>query len=263
MYPVLVDFGTLRIGGFAIPIVLGGYGLMFSLAIVAAWLWVRKLGREIDPTVPWTDAYFGTIIAGVIGAKITNLLVFLPDVLDGRVSIFGAMRGGGVWLGGVIFGLAAWFWTMRGRSVRLGLALNALFVGIPFGHAIGRVGCFLGGCCYGAPCDRPWAVIYTDPIAHKVNGTPLHVPLHPTVLYEAGLEMGNFAVCYTLWRRKAGDWVVFLAWAGLYGTERFFLEFLRNDRRGLYGPFSTSQWISLALIAAAIGFLVRLRRRAA
>ncbi len=263
MHPLLFDFGTLQIGGAKVPLVIGGYGVMFALAAVSGWIWLMVLGRQISREVPWTDLYFVTLLSGVIGAKLANLLVFLPDLLAGRKSVVGALMGGGVWLGGIVAGLAALWLMSRRHGLRLGLVANAFFVFIPFSHAIGRLGCFLGGCCWGSVCDFPWAVTYSDPAAHRLNGTPLGVSLHPTVLYESALEMGNFLVGLALWRRKPSDGSVVAAWMGLYGAERFLLEFLRADPRGGFGSLATSQWMALGMVSFGIAWLVRLRRRAA
>lgn len=252
MYPVLFDFGTIEIAGRAIPLVIGGYGLMFSLAVISGWLWFWVLGRGVNPKVPWTDIYFLMIIVGFVGAKLTNALLFLPDILSGHRTFVSAFMGGGVWLGGVVTGLAAWAWAIRRHRVRVGLAANLLFVTVPFAHAIGRIGCLLGGCCYGTACDRAWAITYTDPVAHALNGTPLHVSLHPTPAYEAGLEFANFAICYAMWRLRAPDWAVMATWLGLYGVQRFALEFLRDDPRGGTGLLSPSQWIGLVLVGSAV-----------
>jgi phosphatidylglycerol:prolipoprotein diacylglycerol transferase len=260
MHPVLVDFGTIHLGGRAVPLVIGGYGVMFALAILCGWVLTRRLGRDIDPRVPWTDVFFYTILAGFAGAKLTNVLVSLPDILAGRRSLAGTLLGGGVWFGGVLAGSAVWYALAKRHGVRPGRLANLVFVVAPLCHAIGRIGCFLGGCCYGSACDLPWAVTYTDPAAHRLNGTPLGVPLHPTVLYEAALELGNFLVCWTLWKRKAPDWTIAAVWLGLYGVERFFLEFLRSDPRGFLGPLSTSQWLSLAALGCSAALWRSIRR---
>lgn len=261
MHPILFDFGSVEIAGTKIPIVIGGYGLMFALAIVAAWISLVVLGPRISRDVPWTDVLFVTVLSGVVGAKLTNLVAFLPDLVAGRKPFAGVVMGGGVWLGGVAVALGALWLMVRRHGLRLGLVANAFFVFIPLSHAIGRIGCLLGGCCWGRPTDLPWAVTYTDPAAQRLNGTPLGVPLHPTVLYEAGLETGNFLLGLALWRRGAPDGAIVALWMGLYGTERFLLEFLRADPRGGLGPLSTSQWLSLGLLAIALGWVVRNRRR--
>lgn len=260
MHPVIYDFGSISVFGQPVPIVIGSYGLMFLIGILTGWLMVLRLGRSIYPDAPWTDIYFGSAIAGFVGAKLTNVIVFLPSILAGKRSFFGAMMGGGVWLGGAIAGVTVCGIIIMRHGMQPGLVANVVFTAMPLAHGIGRIGCLLGGCCFGSECSLPWAITYTSQLAHRLNGTPLNVPLHPSPVYEFIAEMFNFAVCYTLWRRKARPWMICVAWTGLYGAERFALEFLRSDPRGEYGLLTTSQWISLGMLAAAAAALYGLRR---
>ncbi|HHN74557.1 MAG TPA: hypothetical protein ENK10_04945 [Acidobacteria bacterium] len=260
MYPVIIDFGTITIGGHAIPIAIGGYGVFFLLAVITGWAMASYLGRQVYPDAPWTDIYFGSVAAGFIGAKVTNLIVFLPDITAGKKSFIGVLMGGGVWLGGAIAGVGFCALMLYKHKLDPGIVANGLFTGVPLAHGVGRIGCLLGGCCYGAPTDVPWAIVYTNPIAHRINGTPLNVPLHPNPIYEFVLEMINFVICYSLWRRKVPPWTIFAAWTGLYGAERFVLEFFRSDPRGQYSLFTTSQWISLAMVAVSLATFAWIRR---
>ena len=99
---------------------------------------------------------------------------------------------------------------------------------------------------------------YTNELAERFAGTPLNVPLHPSPVYEAIAELFNFAVVVSLWRKgEPGPWVVFFTWAGLYGAQRFVLEYFRGDWRGAWLGLSTSQWLTLGMVVAALLFAVR------
>ena len=89
------------------------------------------------------------------------------------------------------------------RRKRLpGLAVMDVFApAIALGHAIGRVGCFAAGCCWGAVCRLPWAVTFRNPEAHRLVGVPLGIPLHPTQLYEAAAEAIIFVFLYRRFQR--------------------------------------------------------------
>jgi phosphatidylglycerol:prolipoprotein diacylglycerol transferase len=256
VYPILIDFGQITLFGFDLHLRLPSYGFFYALALVIGWLGLRKLGRERHPDAPWTDIYFLSAIVGIAGARALNGLTVLPDVLAGRLPPHAILVGGGVWLGGALSGAAMYVYFMQRYGIDKGFGMNAMFTVLPLAHAIGRVGCFLGGCCYGAHCDLPWAVTFTSELAHKVNATPLNVSLHPTQLYEIGVELINFAICYALWRSRARGWSIMLIWFGLYGGQRFVLEFFRADYRGGLAWLSTSQWLSLGmmLLAATIVF---------
>ena len=253
MHPLLLELGPLRIGG---------YGFLMALSFIFGWLLSRRLGARVAPGDFWDGLCGWLVVFGLVGAKVLLVIVFLPEILR-EGNPFSLLTGGGVWLGGVVGGLIAFRWRVRKERVPAAPALDVLFAVLPFSHALGRLGCFLGGCCYGRPADVPWAVVYTHPLAEQLQGTPLGIPLHPYPLYEVLAELFNFAVCLWVLRRKTTPGAVAATWAGLYGTERFFLEWLRYDERGTYGLLSTSQWISLAMVAIAAAWFYLHRRRAA
>ena len=128
---------------------------------------------------------------------------------------------------------------------------------IPAGHCLGRVGCFLGGCCFGKPTDSAFGVVFpegSDP--YEFYGGAIAV--HPTQLYEAAFLLALFFVLF-FWLKK--DALPF--YCILYGAWRFGIEFLRADDRGsLFGlPLSPSQVISVALfILGGVLLAVRLVR---
>jgi phosphatidylglycerol:prolipoprotein diacylglycerol transferase len=260
MYPVLVDFGSVPLGPFTIPLRIASYGLFFLLAILAGYWVVSRLGRRLVPGAPWGDFYFLSVLVGFVGAKLVNMLVFLPDVLAGRRPFSGMLLAGGVWLGGVIPAVLFALWFMRRHGMPPGETTNIVFVGMPLAHAIGRVGCLLGGCCYGARCDLPWAITYHDPLAQLFNGTPLNVPLHPAPVYEIAAELLNFGLALWYYRRPAPPFGVAALWLGLYGVQRFLIEFTRSDARGIWFGLSTSQWIALGMGVAAGVLALRISR---
>lgn len=252
MHPILLDFGELHLGPLTLPLRVTGYGAAMVLGMLLGWLVVRRLGRRQAPQAPWTDLYLGLLVAGLLGAKALHALVRLPDIAAGRASLVAVLAGGGVWLGGVAGAVAYGLWFFRRHRLDAGQAMNVLFVAAPLGHAVGRLGCLLAGCCYGAACSLPWAITYSDPLAAELSGTPLGVPLHPSPLYEAAAELLNFALCWRLWRRRPGPWAVPALWLALYGAERFVLELFRGDPRGSWAGLSTSQWLALGMLAAAV-----------
>ena len=105
----------------------------------------------------------------------------------------------------------------------------------------------------------PWAVTFTNPDS---NGAPLNVPIHPTQLYEAFSEAAIFAILYWRIRKPHAQGAVISLYLVLYGTVRFLVEFVRFHEQGnlLGGPFDTSQWIALALIALGAAWLMKSRK---
>ena len=116
------------------------------------------------------------------------------------------------------------------------------------------IGCLLAGCCWGASCSLPWAIVYTNPQAAANVGTPLGVPLHPWPAYASLFNFGVYLVLAALYARRVATGRVLATYLLLYGVGRFSLEYLRGDAlRGFvfHGVLSTSQAISVALIVAA------------
>jgi phosphatidylglycerol:prolipoprotein diacylglycerol transferase len=117
---------------------------------------------------------------------------------------------------------------------------------LALGYAIGRLGCFLNGCCYGAPTDLPWAFRFHDP---PVTG-PLTAPSHPTQIYASLINLGIFAALWAMAMRKTRPGQVFFAYLALYSIYRFGIEFLRKG-------YTAKVWLG-GLTQAQIGSLVLL-----
>ncbi|MEM7481657.1 MAG: prolipoprotein diacylglyceryl transferase [Acidobacteriota bacterium] len=253
MHPILFELG---------PFTVTGYGTAMVVAILVGWWLTQRVARRLLPSVVseeelWLDLYFGLILGGLLGAKVLLILVEWPELISGEVDFVSLALAGGVWLGGVAGAVAFGAWFVHRHRLPTARVVDTLVTGLPLAHAIGRAGCLLAGCCYGAACELPWAITYTDPAAHEIAGTPLGVPLHPSPIYEMLAELFNFTVLLAILRRRPKPWTLTATWALLYGTERFFLEFLRGDSRGALATWSTSQWICAVLVALGIFLLWR------
>lgn len=179
-------------------------------------------------------------------------------------------RGGLAFYGGFVF--AAGFGLYYARKHRLGMWRMADVASpwIAFGLALTRMGCFLNGCCFGQPSNLPWAVHFpsnkaleeTQEKAGLIAHGAQSLPVHPTQIYLAGLNLLTFAALYFWFRpRKRFDGEVF-AWLLIgKGVFRSLVEVWRADERGvLFGWLSTSQILSVPLVALGIWLLARQRR---
>ena len=164
-------------------------------------------------------------------------------------SLFTAF-GGSVFYGGLLGGLLFGGIYYKKKSLPpIFLDLGAL--AIPLFHCFGRVGCFLGGCCYGIACSLGF--VYTqNPIA-LANG----VRRFPVQLLEALFCLGLFFLLFRLFRQGRLRGRLLALYLCLYSAGRFLLEFLRGDAyRGFLWGLSTSQLISIPLLLAGLGFLL-------
>ena len=222
------------------------------LGITVAARFAQRQG--VDPEKAWNLGILA-IFSAVVGAK---LLLLIDDFSwyvqhPGDFFSLATLRAGGVFYGGLIAAVAVSVWYIRRHRLPLLATCDAFAPGIALGHAIGRIGCFAAGCCYGKPTSLPWGVVFTNPMANEISGTPLHVALHPTQLYESAVEFANFLILAWLIRHKKSDGQVIGAYMFLYGVARYFLEFLRNDpeRGSVFGGALTgTQLISILLVIA-------------
>jgi phosphatidylglycerol:prolipoprotein diacylglycerol transferase len=130
---------------------------------------------------------------------------------------------------------------------------DAFSPGLALGHAIGRLGCFAAGCCYGKETHHWWGVTFHNPLAHSITGTPLGVALEPTQLFESAVQFANFVFLMWLLKHRKFDGQVFGAFLFIYGIARFFIEFLRGDPdRGFLfnGAVTVTQLIAIGLVLA-------------
>ncbi len=171
-------------------------------------------------------------------------------------SIFSlaSLQSAGVFYGGFLAALAVAVWYMRRHHLPFFETADAFVPGVALGHAIGRLGCFAAGCCWGHQTELPWAVTFTDPYAHDLVGVPLGIPLHPAQLYEFVALLAIFAALLAAWRRRGFAGQVLGLYLVLYGVARFALEFTR-DRSGSalpWGLVSVSQGIAVLMTIAGL-----------
>lgn len=259
MYPKILDLG---------PVTVHTYGLLLAAAFIAG-IWItsrnaRKLG--ISPDTIWNMGLV-VIFSALVGAKILLLFSNYQYYSDNLREIFSlsTLRSTGVYYGGLLLALAAAaIYMVRNRLPGWVLA-DVAAPGIALGQAIGRLGCFSAGCCYGSQTPLPWGVVFTNPYSYENVGVPLNVALHPTQIYESVGALCLFA--FLMWRlsRKHVTGQIILEYLTLYGLLRFAIEFFRGDDRGvvLYGLLSTSQFIAiLTVLGSAVTYYFLVRRPA-
>jgi phosphatidylglycerol:prolipoprotein diacylglycerol transferase len=254
MHPVLFELPAWNIK-------IHAYGVLILLACAGA-LWIAafkaKQGKinvnSVYELAVWL--YLG----GVIGAR-TLFVVFHAETINSPVDLLRSWQGGNVFygciIGGLIGSLIYWrrnpfpFWPMAD------VAALALGVGI----TLGRVGCFLNGCCYGSVSDRPWAIRFPQGshawIAQIEAGilppaATSSLSVHPTQLYAAvsGFLILAFLLVFFPFRRRDGEVMGLLMI--LYPLTRWPMESLRGDEPAIFLSMTLSQNISLALLVAGL-----------
>lgn len=257
MFPKLVE-----IGGFFVPT----YGFLVALAfLVGLWVSVRLAKSVGINSQNVTNLAVYCALAGIVGAK---LMMFVFDAgyysqHPDEIFSLSTLQAGGVFHGGLLLALITAYVYMRRQKLPPLQTADIFAPGIAIGHAIGRIGCFAAGCCWGDRCDSPWAVTFTDPDANRLVGVPLGIPLHPTQLYESAAEIIIFAILWRAIHRPHEKGSVIGLYLVLYGIARFLIEFVRAHEQSLKWGLSNTQWIALVLCAAGAWLLLRRRHTAA
>jgi len=236
------------------PLTLHTYGVLLAIAFITG-LWVA--GRQARATgldaARVTDMAVYVLIAGLIGAKVLLVIVEWSYYARHPGELLSILQSGGVFYGGLLAGFPVAWWYAKKHSLPAWRTADVLAPAVVIGQAIGRIGCFAAGCCYGKPADVPWAVTFRDAYASRTVGTPLDTPLHPTELYESIACFLIFFVLLRVARGKRFDGQVTLTYVASYAVVRFIIEFFRGDavRGTVFGWLSTSQFIALLMVFAA------------
>jgi phosphatidylglycerol:prolipoprotein diacylglycerol transferase len=226
------------------------YGVMTALGFLAAvanWAWLgRREGREKGLA---SELGIWVMAGGILGARVAYVLANWPEYAADPLEIIRIDKGGLIFYGGFIGGALGIVILSALRKEPLWAFADFVVTSVPLGHALGRIGCLLNGCCFGKPCDLPWAVSLED------------VARHPTPLYEAGYNLAVYALLLWLYPRRKRDGGVFIAYLLCYPVGRFLLEFTRGDPRMTWLGLTVAQEISIALFAAGCALWLLLPRR--
>jgi len=292
MYPILFEYKTLQISS---------YGLMLMIAFLLCNYLLRRylVSIDKDPKLG-DDIIFYAAFGGILGSKIYYLIeraLFYSDYSNiyGMFNIFKGMIGldialffsgisefgsGLVFLGGLIGGMLTVTYYIRKNNLEWLIVADWVAPYLALGHAIGRVGCFLVGDCYGTYCTFPWAVTFSKGLppstfeSFKYNypevfntegfqaiysaGNSIYV--HPTQLYESFIYTLIFFYLYKIRQKNTVKGLIILEYFFLAGLSRFLIEFIRLNPAYALG-LSGAQFISLFMIFISTYFMYSFRKK--
>ncbi len=239
MHPILFKIGPLNIYSYGVMVALG-------FAIAAAFIYRRAPVYNLDGNMV-VDYTIIILVSGVAGARLFYVLLNIGYYTANPFEIVNLSKGGLVWYGGFIGALAASAWFVRARKLDFWAVSDLVAPYLALAQALGRVGCFLNGCCYGkvAPAGA-WAVAFPQ------DGTLRY----PSQVYSAIGLLGIF-VLLRLWqdrRRFTGE--IFLGYCMLYAGKRFAIEFFRGDNPRIFASLTMSQAISIVIFTAAAAVFI-------
>ena len=237
------------------PITLHSYGFFLVIGFfLSVWLaCVEARRRGYDPNII-LDLAMPLLLVSIVLCRILYFLVY-PSQWRGMGEFLQIWNGGLSFHGAIVGALGTIAYFSWKRRVPFGTLCDLVSPGIFAGYAVGRLGCFFNGCCYGYPTDLPWAVRFHVEGSNDPNAFTL--PSHPAQLYSTGLSLVLFGVMW--WARKSprftrfsGQLTIFLL--ALYGLERAVVEFFR---RGATAPLVPGfEWITRAQLASVVAWIV-------
>lgn len=255
MHPILFRWG---------PFALHTYGLFAALGFLAGYGLATHIARKkgFSPALIG-DALVPLLIGGILGARIFYVIFHWAEFTGLWLDTVKIWQGGLMWQGGFLGGVLALAIFVRRRKIPF-LVLSDIFApAVALGQAVGRVGCLFAGCCYGKACALPWAITFSNPESLAPTGQALH----PTQLYDAGLDLIITAILLTIQAGKVRERVrpgqISALYLILAGCARLAVEPFRADARGTgWGLFSATGLVAIGILMAGtvLFFAVRNRR---
>ena len=251
MFPDLFSIG---------PLTLHTYGLFVALGLISGIVVTMKLGKDqgVAPQQVMDMAFF-MILCAIVGSRLLYILINFSYYKAHPLDAFKIWQGGLVFSGGLIAVAVAMAWYLRRHHLSFWATGDLWAPALALGQAVGRIGCFMAGCCYGRPTDLPWGIIFSHP--HTL--APQNIPLHPTQLYSS---LGGFVIFFILLflhhkRKFLGQ--VFLWYLILHSTFRLFVERFRGDERGLVPgtEMTFTQLLAIIILILAVTALFFLKSR--
>ncbi|MDD5748306.1 MAG: prolipoprotein diacylglyceryl transferase [Actinomycetota bacterium] len=239
MHRILFQIGDVTVYSYGVFLAVG-----FIVALGVARYRLSEHYRNPDTAL---DMVLGAVIGGILGARLFYVVGHFSYFKSSPGEIFKLNMEGLVFYGGLILGLLLSLLIGKWRKLRLMEILDLAGLCVPLGLAIGRIGCFMNGCCYGKTTSMPWGVTYPSELG--IIGAR-----HPTQIYELVLDLLLFAILF--WKRdsfKREGTLFFLFLCG-YGAIRFTLEFFREHQNPSANLFF--QVFSLIILVASLAILV-------
>lgn len=262
MFPILLRFGPYTIFGYPLgPFTLHTYGVLVALGFLAALFVVmrgaRREGLRSDSVL---DVAFVAVLAAIVGSRLLYVIFNLGEYLAEPLRILKVWEGGLIFHGGLLLAIPACLYLARRENLPTWPTADVFAPAIALGQAVGRLGCYAAGCCYGAPWDPPFCVTFT----HPESLAPLNVSLFPSQLFAfaSGVLVFLVLLAYRPGRRSPGQ--VFWLYLVLASLARFAEDVFRSPeaKNAILPWLSVTQAIALSIAAVAFALFVGFGRRA-
>ena len=263
MHPELFHIG---------PVPIRSYGVMLAISFLIGVAYVRwRTKRDGRPFDDYLSLAYIMVIGGLIGARLFYVVTHLEEFAGRWTAVFNPFQSGTVGIagmnvyGGVLLAIVGSFVYCRIKKISVLETFDYFAPTLGIGLFFTRIGCFLNGCCFGTPCDLPWAVEFpTGSIPWSVYGSQ---HLHPSQLYSSLYGGLLFLLLHWMLKHKRFDGQVL---AVLFMVEAFFryvIEYVRYYESEMHFTFlgmhpTYNQLVSLALFATGLVIYLVQNRRA-
>jgi phosphatidylglycerol---prolipoprotein diacylglyceryl transferase len=228
------------------PLAIHWYGVMVALGFLAG-LWTASRRAPQDGIHPERILDLGPwlIVGAIVGSRLLFVISYWDEYFARQpwYEVFMIQRGGLVFYGGLIGSFAAGVIFIRWKKLPFLKVADVMAPSIALGHAFGRIGCLMNGCCYGKPTESFLAIHF--PADHETEG----VGVHPTEIYESVLNALLYLGLAWMFRRKKFDGQIFALYLLLYAVLRGTVECFRGDYSSLI-----LGWITPGQVASAVTF---------
>ncbi|MDD4178442.1 MAG: prolipoprotein diacylglyceryl transferase [Candidatus Margulisbacteria bacterium] len=248
MQPILFKLGALELHSYGLFVALG-----FTVGIILSLIYAK---REKIAAQLIVDLALYVVLAAIAGARLFYVLGQPAYYFHNPLEIIMVQNGGLVFLGGLFLAILAVVVFARQKNIPLLNLLDAITPGTALGYAIGRLGCFFNGCCFGLPTNLPWGI--TFPSGSLAAFYCPNERLHPTQLYSSLIVLILFLGLLWLYKNKKFSGQIFFSGLVGYALYRFLIEFLR------YSPIhwlalTPSQWLAIIMLIFGLWGLVHFR----
>ena len=239
----------IKIGNFVIY----WYGVMVAIGIFVSCFIFQKISLKNGYSENITSKLLLWLIFwSIIGARVLHILVHFPYYYGHPLDIIKIRNGGLAIEGGIIAGLLFIVIFCKINHLKTIEILDLVALVVPLGQAIGRIGCFLNGCCYGKKTDFIFGVKFPH-LSYKV---------HPTQLYYSFSYFIFFLFLWLLYKKKVKDGIIFSSYLLFFSLLRYLMDFLRGDLKGTFLFLYPTQLIAIPIFfLGGILFMLFLQRK--
>ena len=236
------------------PFTVYSYGLFVAIAFLLSTILIIRDSKRfgISPDKMF-DCMIAILLGGIIGGRLLFVIINYHYYLEYPLKAFMFYEGGLAFQGALIMAALVGIMFARVRKIPFWKSADIIAPYIALGQSLGRIGCFLNGCCYGRVAHKGLLVTFPHEPFTRI----------PTQIYSSLLLLLIFVVLIEMRERRHFDGYVFCAYMIFYSVFRFFMDFTRGDNLAVLFDMRLSQVISLGMfvVASGIYFILKWRGR--